>query len=227
MSSFNGQIAVVTGGAQGIGFAVVKALIEHGAKVASWDAQPEINKASMAAFGDSAMAVTCDVGNEASVGAALRETEAALGPVAILVNSAGIAGAIGPVETYEFSEWRRVIDIDLNGTFLVNKAVVPSMKRQKYGRILNIASIAGKEGNPNAAAYSAAKAGVIALTKSLGKELAEYDIAVNAVTPVPRSSVCSSPHCVLPVRSSPHAVSSSMRLSSSTAPSSSPPTLRT
>ena len=106
-----------------------------------------------------------------------------LGPVSILVNSAGVAGAIGPVETYDYAEWKRVIEIDLNGAFLANRAVVPSMKRQKYGRIVNIASIAGKEGNPNAASYSAAKAGVMALTKSLGKELAEYDIAVNAVTP--------------------------------------------
>jgi NAD(P)-dependent dehydrogenase (short-subunit alcohol dehydrogenase family) len=183
MNSFNGQIAIVTGGAQGIGFAVVQTLIEHGAKVASWDAQEDKNKASMAAFGPSALAVACDITSEVSIDAALRQTEAALGPVAILVNSAGIAGTIGPVETYEFAEWKRVIDIDLNGAFLINKAVVPSMKRQKYGRIVNIASIAGKEGNPNAAAYSAAKAGVIALTKSLGKELAGYDIAVNAVTP--------------------------------------------
>jgi 2-dehydro-3-deoxy-L-rhamnonate dehydrogenase (NAD+) len=183
MSSFNGQIAVVTGGARGIGLAVVQTLIEHGAKVASWDAQEELNKASMEAFGASALALGCDIASEASIDAALRQTEAALGPVAILVNSAGIAGAIGPVETYDYAEWKRVIEIDLNGTFLVNKAVVPTMKREKYGRILNIASIAGKEGNPNAAAYSAAKAGVIALTKSLGKELAGFDIAVNAVTP--------------------------------------------
>ena len=183
MSSFNGQIAVVTGGAQGIGFAVVKTLIEHGAKVASWDAQQDINKASMAAFGSSALAIACDITSEASIDAALRETETTLGPVAILVNSAGVAGAIGPVETYEFSEWKRVIEIDLNGAFLTNKAVIQSMKREKYGRIVNIASIAGKEGNPNAAAYSAAKAGVIALTKSLGKELAGLDIAINAVTP--------------------------------------------
>ena len=183
MSSFDGQIAVVTGGAQGIGLAVVKTLVEHGAKVASWDAQAGVNKASMAAFGASAMAVACDVTDEASIDAALRETEAAFGPVAILVNSAGVAGDIGPVETYSYAEWQRVIDIDLNGTFLINKAVIPTMKRQKYGRIVNIASIAGKEGNPNAAAYSAAKAGVIALTKSLGKELAGFDIAVNAVTP--------------------------------------------
>jgi NAD(P)-dependent dehydrogenase (short-subunit alcohol dehydrogenase family) len=183
MNSFNGQIAVVTGGAQGIGLAVAKALVEHGAKVASWDAQEEKNKASMTELGTSAMAIACDIANEASIDAALRATEAALGPVSILVNSAGIAGPNGPVETYEFSDWKRVIDIDLNGTFLTNKAVIPSMKRQKYGRIVNIASIAGKEGNPNASAYSAAKAGVIALTKSLGKELADYDIAVNAVTP--------------------------------------------
>ena len=183
MSSFDGQIAIVTGGAQGIGLAVVKTLIEHGAKVASWDAQAEVNKASMAAFGASAMAVACNVTDEASIDAALRETEAAFGPVAVLVNSAGVAGDIGPVETYPYAEWQRVINIDLNGTFLINKAVIASMKRQKYGRIVNIASIAGKEGNPNAAAYSAAKAGVIALTKSLGKELAGFDIAVNAVTP--------------------------------------------
>jgi 3-oxoacyl-[acyl-carrier protein] reductase len=183
MSNFDGQIAVVTGGAQGIGLAVVKALIDHGAKVASWDAQEAINRSAMAAFGASAIAVSCDIADEASIDAALGQTEAALGPVAILVNSAGVAGDIAPVETYAFAEWKRVIDIDLNGTFLVNKAVIPSMKRQKYGRIVNIASIAGKEGNPNAAAYSAAKAGVIALTKSLGKELAGFDIAVNAVTP--------------------------------------------
>ncbi len=183
MNSFDGQIAVVTGGAQGIGFAVVQALIQHGAKVASWDAQADKNQASMAAFGDKAMALTCDITSEASIDAALRATEGRLGPVSILVNSAGIAGAIGPVETYDYAEWKRVIEIDLNGAFLTNKAVVPSMKRQKYGRIVNIASIAGKEGNPNAASYSAAKAGVMALTKSLGKELAEYDIAVNAVTP--------------------------------------------
>ncbi len=183
MNSFNGQIAVVTGGAQGIGFAVVQALIQHGAKVASWDAQADKNQTAMAAFGDKAMAVMCDITSEASIDAALRATESGLGPVSILVNSAGIAGAIGPVETYDYAEWKRVIEIDLNGAFLTNKAVVPSMKRQKYGRIVNIASIAGKEGNPNAASYSAAKAGVMALTKSLGKELAEYDIAVNAVTP--------------------------------------------
>jgi NAD(P)-dependent dehydrogenase (short-subunit alcohol dehydrogenase family) len=183
MNNFDGQVAVVTGGAQGIGFAVVKALIAHGAKVASWDAQQDKNQAAMAEFGASALAVGCDITSEASIDAALRQTETALGPVAILVNSAGVAGAIAPVETYDYAEWKRVIEIDLNGAFLINKAVIPTMKRQNYGRIVNIASIAGKEGNPNAASYSAAKAGVIALTKSLGKELAGLDIAVNAVTP--------------------------------------------
>jgi 3-oxoacyl-[acyl-carrier protein] reductase len=111
------------------------------------------------------------------------ETEAALGPVSILVNSAGIAGPNHTLDAYPLADWKRVIDINLNGTFHVNRAVVPSMKARDYGRIVNIASIAGKEGNPNASAYSASKAAVIGLTKSLGKELAAFDIAVNCVTP--------------------------------------------
>src|SRR5690606_13627565 len=111
------------------------------------------------------------------------ETEEALGPISILVNSAGIAGPAAPLDTYDIEAWRRVIDINVNGTFYVNRAVVPGMKARNYGRIVNIASIAGKEGNPNAAAYSASKAAVIGLTKSLGKELASYDIAVNCITP--------------------------------------------
>jgi 2-dehydro-3-deoxy-L-rhamnonate dehydrogenase (NAD+) len=108
---------------------------------------------------------------------------ATLGRIDILVHSAGIAGRNAPLDEYDLDEWRRVIDVDLNGTFYVNRAVIPGMKAQNYGRIVNIASIAGKEGNPNASAYAAAKAGVIGMTKAVGKELAGYDIAVNAITP--------------------------------------------
>jgi 3-oxoacyl-[acyl-carrier protein] reductase len=113
----------------------------------------------------------------------VKDTEAALGGISILVNSAGIAGKNANLDEYELDEWRRVIEIDLNGTFYVNRAIVPGMKARNYGRIVNIASIAAKEGNPTASAYAAAKGGVVALTKALGKELAKYDIAVNCITP--------------------------------------------
>lgn len=180
---FSNLTAIVTGGAQGIGFAVVERLIAEGARVASWDVLEKDNETSMGAFGEKAHAVTCDITDENSVNAALKSTEKKFGNVSILVNSAGITGPTVTVDEYDFEQWRRVVDINLNGTFLVNKAVVPSMKENNFGRILNIASIAGKEGNPNASAYSASKAGVIGLTKSLGKELASFDIAVNALTP--------------------------------------------
>lgn len=121
------------------------------------------------------------------------EAEAELGPVSILVNLAGIAGPNATLEDYDPDEWRRVVEINLNGTFYVNKVVVPAMKARNYGRIVNISSVAGKEGNPNLSAYSAAKAGVIGLTKSLGKELAKYDIAVNAITPPPPRPASSIP----------------------------------
>ena len=119
----------------------------------------------------------------AAVVAATAATEAAQGRIDILVHSAGIAGKNAPLDEYPIDEWRRVVDINLNGTFFVNRAIVPGMKARNYGRIVNISSVAGKEGNPNASAYAAAKAGVIGMTKALGKELAKYDIAVNAVTP--------------------------------------------
>jgi len=130
-----------------------------------------------------AVRVAVDISDAEAATAALKRTEQAIGPVSIVVNSAGIAGPIHTLETYPLQAWRRVIDINLNGTFHVNRAVVPGMKARNYGRIVNVASIAGKEGNPNASAYSASKAAVIALTKSLGKELAGYDIAVNCITP--------------------------------------------
>ncbi|SDZ51059.1 3-oxoacyl-[acyl-carrier protein] reductase [Jannaschia faecimaris] len=179
--TFKDQVAVVTGGAQGIGLAVMRKLIAGGARVASWDANAELNAATAETLGT--LAVTCDVSDYASVEAALAQTTKTLGKPVVLVNSAGIAGPNVPVVDYGLEDWARIIAINLTGTFNVNRALVPGMKAARYGRILNIASIAGKEGNPNACAYSASKAGVIGFTKSLGKELADMDIAVNCVTP--------------------------------------------
>ena len=176
------QVAVITGGAQGIGHAVARELSAHGARVVSWDLDPE-NDRAMKDLSADALAIHCDIADNASVEAAYAQTcEQAEAPV-ILVNSAGIAGPNAVVEDYDIDAWHKVVDINLNGTFYTNRAVVPGMKARGYGRILNIASIAGKEGNPNASAYSASKAAVIGLTKSLGKELAGHDIAVNCVTP--------------------------------------------
>ena len=176
------QTAVVTGGAQGIGLAVVEQLIDKGVRVASWDFDAT-NKQSMSKYGDRAVAVSCDITDRSSVETAYQQTSSALGIPHILVNSAGIAGPNTTLDDYDIDEWNKVIDVNLNGTFLVNRVCVPGMKKQGYGRIVNIASVAGKEGNPNASAYSASKAAVIGLTKSLGKELANFDIAVNCVTP--------------------------------------------
>ena len=175
-----GQIAVVTGAAQGIGFAVATALKERGVRVVSWDIDP-VNADAMAGLGG--VAVDCNITDLTSVQAAYKLTCDTVGVPVIAVNCAGIAGPNAPVESYDVDAWHRVIDINLNGTFYVNRTVVPGMKAQGYGRILNVASIAGKEGNPNAGAYSASKAGVIGLTKSLGKELAGFDIGVNCLTP--------------------------------------------
>lgn len=179
------QVAVVTGGAQGIGHAVARQLVQQGARVASWDIDPlnETAMETLSAGTGKALAVRCNITEPASIDAALDQTREAFGTPTILVNSAGIAGPNAPLDEYDIDAWRQVIDLNINGTFLVNRALVPGMKEQNYGRILNIASVAGKEGNPNASAYSTSKAGVIGLTKSLGKELADYDIAVNCVTP--------------------------------------------
>ena len=176
------QIAVVTGGAQGIGLAVARLLIQKGVLVASWDIDPG-NKDAMADLGSNAMAVDCKINDLAAVEAAYARTCEAFGVPSILINSAGIAGPNAHLDAYDPEAWKQVIDVNLNGTFYVNRVCVPGMKEQGYGRILNVASVAGKEGNPNASAYSASKAAVIGLTKSLGKELAGYDIAVNCVTP--------------------------------------------
>ena len=176
------QIAVVTGGAQGIGLAVARLLIQKGVLVASWDIDPG-NKDAMSELGSNAMAVDCKINDLTAVEAAYARTCEAFGVPSILINSAGIAGPNAHLDAYDPEAWKQVIDVNLNGTFYVNRVCVPGMKEQGYGRILNVASVAGKEGNPNASAYSASKAAVIGLTKSLGKELAGYDIAVNCVTP--------------------------------------------
>ena len=179
----NGQVAVITGGAQGIGFAIAKRLVQSGAKVSLWDMRKDLLDQAVADLGAASSAVEVNIGDYDSVAAAVKSVEASLGRIDILVNSAGIAGKNAPLDEYDLDEWRRVIDIDLNGTFYVNRAVLPGMKTRNYGRIVNIASIAGKEGNPNASAYAAAKGGVIAMTKAVGKECAKYDIAINAITP--------------------------------------------
>jgi len=176
-----GQGAVVTGGAQGIGRAVAERLIAGGARVALLDRDVSLARRTAAEIG--AEAIETDVTDWASVEAAMAQADAALGRVDIGVFSAGIAGENALLEAYPLDEWRRVIDIDLTGIFHSCRAMVPLMRARGYGRIVNIASVAGKDGNPTACAYSAAKAGVIALTKSLGKELAGLDIAVNCVTP--------------------------------------------
>ena len=178
-----GQHAIVTGGAQGIGFAIASRLIASGATVTLWDMDsPRLDEARIA-LGSGTRGVTVNVSDWEQVEAAYAATAADGLPVSIVVNSAGIAGDAAPLDTYDIAMWKKIIDINLTGTFFVNRVVVPDMKARNYGRIVNIASIAGKEGNPNAAAYAAAKGGVIALTKALGKELAKYDIAVNTITP--------------------------------------------
>ena len=178
---FDDQVAVITGGAQGIGYAVAKRMIEHGAKVVIWDFDTDLARASASELG--ATALHCDVSDWDSVQAAAQQTENQLGRIDVLVNSAGVAGANAVVEEYPIEEWNKIMSVNLNGTFHTNRAVIAGMKQRGYGRIVNIASIAGKEGNPNASAYSASKAGVIALTKSLGKEAADFNIGVNCVTP--------------------------------------------
>lgn len=181
---FDGSTAVITGGAQGIGFAVAQRLLAGGARVSLWDADPAALAAAQEALAGRAVhTVQVDVTDLAQVEAAVAQTESASGPIAMLVHGAGIAGANAPVADYSPAEWHRVVDVNLHGAFHVNRAVVAGMIARNYGRIVNIASIAGKEGNPNAGAYSASKAGVIALTKSLGKETASRNIAVNAITP--------------------------------------------
>jgi len=176
-------VAYVTGGAQGIGYAVAKRMIESGARVTLFDRDEAVLKEAAASLGDGAFTAVVDVTDPEGIAAAMQAVRARDGSVDIGINNAGIAGAAKPSSEYSPAEWREVIEIDLNGVFYCCQAAVDIMKEQNYGRIVNVASIAGKEGNPNATAYSAAKAGVIALTKSIAKEVAKQDIAINCVTP--------------------------------------------
>jgi 3-oxoacyl-[acyl-carrier protein] reductase len=179
----HGHVAIVTGGAQGIGQAVVERFAASGATVEIWDLDLDLAEETADATGGDVIARAVDVTDPANVAEAARAAEAAHGPIDILVTSAGIAGPNVKTWEYPLADWARIMRLNLDGTFHCCRAVVPSMIAQGYGRIVTIASIAGKEGNPNASAYSASKAGVIALTKSLGKELAGHDIAVNCITP--------------------------------------------
>jgi 3-oxoacyl-[acyl-carrier protein] reductase len=181
----NRRHAVVTGGAQGIGLAIATRLMESGASVSLWDRDSELLSATLKQLGEKAAVSveTVDVSDPASVQAATESTVAKHGAIDILVANAGIAGPNHKTWEYPVDAWKQIMDINLTGVFLCCRAIVPHMLRQDYGRIVNVASIAGKEGNPNACAYSASKAGVIALTKSLGKEVANKNIAVNCITP--------------------------------------------
>jgi NAD(P)-dependent dehydrogenase (short-subunit alcohol dehydrogenase family) len=180
-----GRIAVVTGGAQGIGRAIVSRLLDSGAAVAIWDRDTALaaRTADELRSNRRIEALAADVTSLPEIERARDATVKSFGRIDILVNNAGITGPNAPVAEYPPEAWLQVMRVNLDGPFLCCRAVVPLMVAQNYGRIVNIASIAGKEGNPNAAAYSASKAGVIALTKSLGKELAGHDIAVNCITP--------------------------------------------
>jgi 3-oxoacyl-[acyl-carrier protein] reductase len=173
--------AIITGAARGLGLAIAQALAAQGHRISLWDRDRAAVEQAAQMLGGHAQ--TMDVTNPASIAQALAASEAAHGPAGILVANAGITGPNHLTEDYPIDAWRQVIDIDLTGVFLCCRAVLPGMRARDWGRIINIASIAGKEGNPNAAAYSAAKAGVIALTKSIGKETATTGIRVNCVTP--------------------------------------------
>ena len=181
--SMAGRQAIVTGAAQGIGRAIAERLLSAGARVCLWDADGTLVAEVARELGDNAFAEAVDVADPDSIAAVTRSSLSAMGGIDILVNNAGISGPNAPTWEYPIEEWRRVIEINLNGVFYCCNSVVPTMREAGYGRIVNIASVAGKEGNPNAPAYSAAKAGVIGLTKSLGKELADTEIRVNCVTP--------------------------------------------
>jgi 3-oxoacyl-[acyl-carrier protein] reductase len=179
----HGRVAAVTGGARGIGRAIVERFLESGAKVAIWDSDSARMQLTAHELGDAVIGCNADITSESSLAAALKATIAKFGRVDILVNNAGIGGPNTTTWDYPVDEFRRVVDVDLVGVFIGCKVVVPHMIANGYGRIVNVASVAGKEGNPNAPAYSAAKAGVIGLTKSLGKELAKTGVLANCITP--------------------------------------------
>ena len=182
--NLNNRIAIVTGGAQGFGLSISERFIKSGAKVIIWDIDEiECKNAIKKINSENCSFEIIDVQQIENIKSKLNEIEKSFGKIDIFINNAGIAGPISTVENYPIDEWRKVIEMNLNSVFYCCKAVVPFMIKNNYGRIVNISSIAGKEGNPNASAYSSTKAGVIALTKSLGKELALKNIAVNCVTP--------------------------------------------
>jgi 3-oxoacyl-[acyl-carrier protein] reductase len=178
-----GEVAIVTGGAQGIGYATADRLIKSGSRVCIFDIDLEIANQAAAQLGENCTAHKVNITDINNVEEACATVVGQFEKISILVNSAGIAGINTTVDQYPVDEWQRILDINVNGMFYLNRTVVPYMKSNGYGRIVNIASVAGKEGNPNASAYSTSKAAVIGFTKSLGKELADLDIAVNCITP--------------------------------------------
>ena len=178
---FAGRAAIVTGGASGLGHAVAQRILAEGGSVSLWDRDGQLADARARLGG--AHGVSLDVADISAVEAAMRETLVALGKVDILICSAGITGATAPVHEFPIDSWHQVVDANLNGLFYCNRAVVPHMLANGYGRIVNVSSVAGKEGNPNASAYSATKAAVLGFTKSLGKELAGKGVIANAITP--------------------------------------------
>ena len=180
----NNRVAIVTGGAQGFGLAITERFIKSGAKVVIWDIdENEAKKALSKINSENCSNQKVDVTNFQDIQDNIKEVEKGFGKIDIFINNAGMSGVNAKVWDYPVDEWKKVLDLDLNSIFYCCKAVVPIMIKNNYGRIINISSIAGKEGNPNASAYSTAKAAVIGLTKSLGKELADKNIAVNCVTP--------------------------------------------
>lgn len=180
---FGGRHAVITGGATGLGHGIARRLLASGGSVTIWDRDGEAAARAAAELGARAFALTVDVSEQASVARAVADTLAHAPGIDALVNSAGITGPNTKVWDYPVDAWRQVMEVNVTGLFICCREVSAQMRRQNYGRIVNIASVAGKEGNPNASAYSASKAAVIALTKSLGKELADTGIRVNCVTP--------------------------------------------
>ena len=184
-SEFEGKVAVITGGARGIGLASASLMLERGGRVALWDADGAAMEHALLDLqgGDAATGSTVDIADEAAVASALRDAISIHGQVDILVNSAGIIGAPGPVTDLPSEVWRRVMDVNLTGTFLCSKLAAPAMAGRGWGRIVNIASLAGKDGTPAISAYSASKAGVIALTKAMGKEMATSGVLINCIAP--------------------------------------------